>query len=161
VSILIGRETRLLVQGITGREGDFHARAMQEYGTRIVAGMTPGKGGQGALDGSVPVFNTVAEAVAETGANATCIFVPGPGAPDAILEAVAAGIATIFCITEGIPTLDMVPVVEAVRRAGARLIGPNWSRRDVARPGEGWNHPGLGPSRRLRGRRLAFRNPDV
>ena len=125
MSILIGRETRLLVQGITGREGDFHARAMQEYGTRIVAGMTPGKGGQGALDGSVPVFNTVAEAVAETGANATCIFVPGPGAPDAILEAVAAGIATIFCITEGIPTLDMVPVVEAVRRAGARLIGPN------------------------------------
>ena len=125
MSILIDRDTRLLVQGITGREGDFHARAMQEYGTRIVAGMTPGKGGQRALDGSVPVFNTVAEAVAETGANATCIFVPGPGAPDAILEAVAAGIATIFCITEGIPALDMVPVVEAVRRAGARLIGPN------------------------------------
>jgi succinyl-CoA synthetase alpha subunit len=125
MSILIDRDTRLLVQGITGREGDFHARAMQEYGTNIVAGMTPGKGGQRALDGSVPVFNTVAEAVAETGANATCIFVPGPGAPDAILEAVAAGIATIFCITEGIPTLDMVPVVEAVRRAGARLIGPN------------------------------------
>jgi succinyl-CoA synthetase alpha subunit len=125
VSILIDRETRLLVQGITGREGDFHTRAMQEYGTRIVAGMTPGKGGQRALDGSVPVFNTVAEAVAETGANATCIFVPAPGAPDAILEAAAAGIATIFCITEGIPTLDMVPVVEAVRRAGARLIGPN------------------------------------
>ncbi|HEV2006732.1 MAG TPA: succinate--CoA ligase subunit alpha [Candidatus Limnocylindrales bacterium] len=125
MSILIDRATRLLVQGITGREGDFHARAMQEYGTRIVAGMTPGKGGQRALDGSVPVFNTVAEAVAETGANATCIFVPGPGAPDAILEAVAAGIATIFCITEGIPTLDMVPVVEAVRQAGARLIGPN------------------------------------
>jgi len=125
MSILIDRETRLLVQGITGREGDFHARAMQEYGTRIVAGMTPGKGGQRALDDRVPVFNTVAEAVAETGANATCIFVPGPGAPDAILEAVAAGIATIFCITEGIPTLDMVPVVEAVRRAGARLVGPN------------------------------------
>jgi succinyl-CoA synthetase alpha subunit len=77
------------------------------------------------LDGSVPVFNTVAEAARETGANATCIFVPGPGAPDAILEAAAAGIATIFCITEGIPTLDMIPVVEAVRRAGARLIGPN------------------------------------
>jgi succinyl-CoA synthetase alpha subunit len=125
MSILIDRDTRLLVQGITGREGDFHARAMQEYGTNIVAGMTPGKGGQRALDGSVPVFNTVAEAVAATGANASCIFVPGPGAPDAILEAVAAGIATIFCITEGIPTLDMVPVVEAVRRSGARLIGPN------------------------------------
>jgi succinyl-CoA synthetase alpha subunit len=125
MSILIDRETRLLVQGITGREGDFHARAMQGYGTNIVAGMTPGKGGQRALDGSVPVFNTVTEAVAGTGANTSCIFVPGPGAPDAILEAVAAGIATIFCITEGIPTLDMVPVVEVVRRASARLIGPN------------------------------------
>jgi succinyl-CoA synthetase alpha subunit len=125
VSILIGAETRLLVQGITGREGEFHSRAMQAYGTRLVAGVTPGKGGVLVLDGSVPVFNTVAEAARETGANATCIFVPGPGAPDAILEAAAAGIATIFCITEGIPTLDMIPVVEAVRRAGARLIGPN------------------------------------
>jgi succinyl-CoA synthetase alpha subunit len=125
VSILIGAETRLLVQGITGREGEFHSRAMQAYGTRLVAGVTPGKGGQLALDGSVPVFNTVAEAARETGANASCIFVPGPGAPDAVLEAVAAGIATIFCITEGIPALDMIPVVEAVQRAGARLIGPN------------------------------------
>jgi len=125
VSILIGTDTRLVVQGITGREGDFHARAMQAYGTKIVAGMTPGKGGQRALDGSVPVFDTVAEAVAETGANTSCIFVPAPGAPDAILEATAAGIGTIFCITEGIPALDMVPVVEAIRLAGARLIGPN------------------------------------
>jgi succinyl-CoA synthetase alpha subunit len=125
VSILIGMDTRLIVQGITGREGDFHARAMQAYGTQIVAGMTPGKGGQRALDGSVPVFDTVAEAVAETGANTSCIFVPAAGAPDAILEATAAGIKTIFCITEGIPALDMVPVVEAVRLAGARLIGPN------------------------------------
>jgi succinyl-CoA synthetase alpha subunit len=125
VSILIGLDTRLVVQGITGREGEFHARAMQAYGTQIVAGMTPGKGGQRALDGSVPVFDTVAGAVAETGANTSCIFVPAPGAPDAILEAAAAGIKTIFCITEGIPALDMVPVVEAVRLAGARLIGPN------------------------------------
>jgi len=125
VSILIGTDTRLVVQGITGREGDFHARAMQAYGTKIVAGMTPGKGGQRALDGSVPVFDTVAEAVAETGANTSCIFVPAAGAPDAILEATAAGIGTIFCITEGIPALDMVPVVEAIRLAGARLIGPN------------------------------------
>ena len=125
MSILIGRDTRLVVQGITGREGEFHARAMQAYGTSIVAGMTPGKGGQKALDGSVPVFNTMSEAVRETGANTSCIFVPAGGAPDAILEAVGAGIATIFCITEGIPALDMVPVVEAVRRAGARLIGPN------------------------------------
>jgi succinyl-CoA synthetase alpha subunit len=125
VSILVGRDTRLLVQGITGREGEFHARAMQAYGTNIVAGMTPGKGGQRALDGSVPVFDTVADAVAQTGPNATCIFVPAAGAPDSILEAVAAGIELIVCITEGIPALDMIPVVEAVRRAGARLVGPN------------------------------------
>ena len=104
MSILIGPETRLLVQGITGREGEFHSRAMAEYGTRIVAGVTPGKGAQVALDGTVPVYDTVAEAVAQTGANTSCIFVPAGGAPDAVLEAAAAGIETIFCITEGIPT---------------------------------------------------------
>ncbi len=125
MSILIGRDTRLVVQGITGREGEFHARAMQAYGTQLVAGVTPGKGGQQALDGTVPVYDTVAEAVAGHGVNTSCIFVPAPGAPDAILEAAAAGIQTIFCITEGIPALDMVPVVEKVRAAGARLIGPN------------------------------------
>ncbi len=125
MSILVGPETRLVVQGITGREGDFHSRAMQAYGTRIVAGVTPGKGGQTALDGSVPVYDTVAEAVRETGANTSCIFVPAAGAPDAVMEAAAAGIATIFCITEGIPALDMIPAVEMVKRAGARLIGPN------------------------------------
>jgi succinyl-CoA synthetase alpha subunit len=125
VSILIGRDTRLVVQGITGREGEFHSRAMLEYGTPIVAGVTPGKGGQTALDGVVPVFDTVHDAVRETGANTSCIFVPAGGAPDAVLEAVAAGIGTIFCITEGIPALDMIPVVEVVRRAGARMIGPN------------------------------------
>jgi succinyl-CoA synthetase alpha subunit len=125
MSILIGPETRLVVQGITGREGDFHSRQMLEYGTPIVAGMTPGKGGQTALDGAVPVFDTVADAVRETGANTSCIFVPAGGAPDAVMEAAAAGIATIFCITEGIPALDMVPALEMVRRSGARLIGPN------------------------------------
>jgi len=125
MSILIGPETRLVVQGITGREGDFHSRQMLEYGTRIVAGMTPGKGGQTALDGAVPVFDTVADAVREAGANTSCIFVPAGGAPDAVMEAAAAGIATIFCITEGIPALDMVPALEMVRRSGARLIGPN------------------------------------
>jgi succinyl-CoA synthetase alpha subunit len=125
VSILVGPDTRLVVQGITGREGEFHARAMLEYGTPLVAGMTPGKGGQKAVDGRVPVFNTVADAVRETGANTSCIFVPAPGAPDAILEAAAAGIGTIFCITEGIPALDMIPVVSEVIRVGARLIGPN------------------------------------
>ena len=125
MSILVGPHTRLVVQGITGREGDFHSRAMQAYGTPIVAGVTPGKGGPTALDGSVPVFDTVAEAVRETGANTSCIFVPAGGAPDAVMEAAGAGITTIFCITEGIPTLDMIAAVEVVRRAGATLIGPN------------------------------------
>ncbi|MGH2511943.1 MAG: succinate--CoA ligase subunit alpha [Candidatus Limnocylindrales bacterium] len=125
MSILVGRDTRLVVQGITGREGDFHSRAMLEYGTPLVAGVTPNKGGQWVIDGRVPVFNTMAEAVRETGANTSCIYVPAGGAPDAVLEAVGAGIATIFCITEGIPALDMLRVVEVVRSAGARLIGPN------------------------------------
>ena len=125
MSILVGKETRLVVQGITGREGEFHARAMQAYGTPVVAGVTPGKGGQSALDGSVPVFDTVSESVRATGANTSCIIVPAGGAPDALLEAAAAGIQTIFCITEGLPALDMVPVVAAVQAAGARLIGPN------------------------------------
>ena len=125
MSILVGSDTRLVVQGITGREGDFHARAMHAYGTPIVAGVTPGKGGLIALDGAVPVYDTVVEAVRETGANTSCIFVPAAGAPDAVLEAAWAGIEKIFCITEGIPALDMVPVVEVVRARGARLIGPN------------------------------------
>jgi succinyl-CoA synthetase alpha subunit len=125
VSILINRATRLLVQGITGREGEFHSRAMLEYGTDVVAGVTPGKGGQRALDDRVPVFNTVAEAIAETGANASCIFVPAPFAPDAMLEAASAGIPLIFCITEGIPALDMVRVYHVLREARVRLVGPN------------------------------------
>ena len=125
MSILVGRDTRLVVQGITGREGAFHAGACQAYGTNVVAGVTPGKGGQTALDGSVPVFDTVADAVTDTGANASLIFVPAAGAPDAVMEAAVAGIETIFCITEGIPALDMIPVVEMVRSRGARLIGPN------------------------------------
>jgi succinyl-CoA synthetase alpha subunit len=125
VSILVGRETRLLVQGITGREGAFHAGQMQAYGTNIVAGVTPGRGGQTALDDSVAVFDTCWQAVRETGANTSVIFVPAAGAPDAILEALDAGIATIFCITEHIPALDMLKVVPEVERRGARLVGPN------------------------------------
>jgi succinyl-CoA synthetase alpha subunit len=125
VSILVGRDTRLVVQGITGREGEFHARQMVDYGTPLVAGVTPNKGGQRAVDDRVPVYDTVAEAVAQTGANTACIFVPPIGAPDAVLEAVGAGIGTIFCITEGIPALDMLRVVEVARAAGARLVGPN------------------------------------
>ena len=125
MSVLVGRDTRLLVQGITGREGEFHARQCQAYGTNVVAGVTPGKGGLRALDDSVPVYDTVAEAVRQTAANTSLIFVPAAGAPDAVMEAATAGIATIFCITEGIPALDMIPAVDLVRRQGARLIGPN------------------------------------
>jgi len=125
MSILVGRATRLVVQGITGREGEFHSRAMLDYGTPVVAGVTPGKGGRRAVDGRLPVFDTVEAAVRETGANTSCVFVPAAGAPDAILEAVEAGVHTIFCITEGIPALDMIPVVKAVEDAGARLVGPN------------------------------------
>ncbi len=125
MSILVNAETRLVVQGITGREGEFHSRAMLEYGTPIVAGMTPGKGGQSALDGRVPVYDTVDDAVRQTGANASCIFVPAAGAPDAMLEAAEAGIRLIFCITEGIPALDMLQVYWVLRQQGVRLIGPN------------------------------------
>jgi succinyl-CoA synthetase alpha subunit len=125
MSILVNANTRLVVQGITGREGEFHSRAMLEYGTRIVAGVTPGKGGQTALDARVPVFDTMADAVEQSGANASCIFVPASGAPDAILEAAEAGIGLIFCITEGIPALDMLRVYHVLRQMGIRLIGPN------------------------------------
>jgi succinyl-CoA synthetase alpha subunit len=125
VSILVGRDTRLVVQGITGREGAFHSTAMLEYGTNIVAGMTPGKGGRTALDGRVPVFDTVADAVAQTGANTSCIFVPASGAPDAMLEAADAGVSLVVCITEGVPALDMLRVYHTLRARGVRLIGPN------------------------------------
>ena len=125
MSILVNADTRLLVQGITGREGEFHSTAMLEYGTNIVAGVTPGKGGQRALDGRVPVFDTVADAVAQTGANASCIFVPAAFAPDAMLEAADGGIGLVVCITEGIPALDMLRVYHVLRAKGVRLIGPN------------------------------------
>ena len=125
MSILVNGDTRLVVQGITGREGGFHSRAMLEYGTKIVAGVTPGKGGQTALDARVPVFDTMADAVEQSGANASCIFVPASGAPDAMLEAAEAGIGLIFCITEGIPALDMLRVYHVLRHMGIRLIGPN------------------------------------
>jgi len=125
VSILVDRSTRLLVQGITGREGGFHAQQMLDFGTIIVAGVTPGRGGQSALGGAVPVFDTCAAAVAASGADCSVIFVPAPAAPDAILEALDAGIGTIFCITEHIPALDMLKVVAEVKARGARLVGPN------------------------------------
>jgi succinyl-CoA synthetase alpha subunit len=123
MSILIDRNTRVLCQGITGRAGQFHAKHCQDYGTQIVGGVTPGRGGQ-TVEG-VPVFDTVAEAVDRTGANATMIFVPPPFAADAILEAVDAGLRLIVAITEGIPVLDMVRVMREVQRSETRLIGPN------------------------------------
>jgi len=124
VSIFAGNATRVVVQGITGRDGSFHTRQMMEYGTRVVAGVTPGKGGQRFHD-TVPVFHTVAEAVAATDANASVIYVPPALAAGAIAEAADAGIALIVCITEGIPVLDIVRVLPFVRERGARLIGPN------------------------------------
>ena len=123
MAVLVDKNTRLIVQGITGREGTFHAKGCAEYGTKVVGGVTPGKGGT-TFEGW-PVFNTVDEAVKETGANATMIFVPPPAAADGILEATAAGIPLIVCITEGIPVLDMVKVWEVVRKSKSRLIGPN------------------------------------
>ena len=124
MSIFANRKTRLLVQGITGRDGSFHAKQMLEYGTQIVAGVTPGKGGQ-TFEGKVPVFNTVAEAVAATGADASVIYVPPAGAAGAIFESADAGLGLIVCITEGVPVMDMTRVLPYVRERGARLIGPN------------------------------------
>ena len=124
MSIFVDRSTRLLVQGITGRDGSFHTRQMMEYGTQVVAGVTPGKGGQ-QFEGRVPVFNTVADAVRATGANASVIYVPPAGAAGAIYEAADAGIAFIVCITEGVPVMDMTRVMPFVRDRGARLLGPN------------------------------------
>jgi succinyl-CoA synthetase alpha subunit len=124
MAVLITKETRLIVQGLTGREGTFHAKAAAAYHTNVVGGVTPGKGGS--THEGWPVFNTVAEAVEKTGANASVIFVPPPGAADAIMEAADAGIALVVCITEGIPTLDMMKAMTFLRRKpGTRLIGPN------------------------------------
>jgi succinyl-CoA synthetase alpha subunit len=133
MAVLVGKQTKLIVQGLTGSAGTFHAKQMREYGTNVVGGVTPGKGG--AVHEGFPVFDTVAEAVKKTGANATVIYVPPPGAADAILEAADAGIAVIVCITEGIPTLDMVKAKRALQgRTGITLIGPNCP--GIITPGE-------------------------
>jgi succinyl-CoA synthetase alpha subunit len=123
MAVLIDKSTRLLVQGLTGREGTFHAKAAAAYGTTVVGGVTPGKGGT--THEGWPIFNTVAEAVAKTGANATVIFVPPPFCADAILEAADAGLALAVCITEGIPTLDMMRVASVLKEKAMRLVGPN------------------------------------
>lgn len=124
MSIYVNADTRLVVQGVTGRDGSFHTRQMREYGTPVVAGVTPGKGGQ-RFDDEVPIFDTVADAVAGTGANTSVIYVPPMLAAGAIAEAADAGIGMIVCITEGIPTVDMLRVLPFVRERGARLLGPN------------------------------------
>ena len=132
MSILVGSGTRLIVQGITGKEGQFHASQCQEYGTNLVGGVTPGKGGQTTL--GIPVFDTVHQAVVATKANVSMIFVPPAFAADAIMEAAEAGIELIVCITEGIPVNDMVSAIQVVRSSGARLIGPNCP--GIITPGE-------------------------
>ena len=132
MSVLVNNGTRVVVQGITGKEGSFHARACRDYGTKVVAGVTPGKGGQRMDD--IPVFNTVAQAVSGAGANTSLIFVPPAFAADAILEAQAAGIKVIVCITEGIPTLEMVKVMRSLQGTDIRLIGPNCP--GIISPGE-------------------------
>ena len=124
MSIFIDNDTRLVVQGITGRDGSFHTKQMMEYGTRVVAGVTPGKGGQ-TFEGKVPIFNTVEKAVKEAGANTSVIYVPPAGAAAAIMEAADAGIEFIVCITEGIPVLDMARALPYVQEKGVRLLGPN------------------------------------
>ena len=124
MSIFIDNNTTLIVQGITGRDGSFHTKQMMEYGTNVVSGVTPGKGGQ-TFEGKVPVFNTVAEAVKETGANTSVIYVPPMGAADAMMEAADAGIELVVCITEGVPVLDMTVVYPFIKEKGVRLLGPN------------------------------------
>ena len=124
MSIFIDNTTKLIVQGITGRDGSFHSRQMMEYGTKVVAGVTPGKGGQ-QFEGSVPIFDTVYDAVQATGANTSVIYVPPMFAADAMMEAAAAGVKLIVCITEGVPVLDMTKVYPYVKEHGARLLGPN------------------------------------
>jgi succinyl-CoA synthetase alpha subunit len=132
MSIFIDKDTKLVVQGITGRDGSFHTRQMVEYGTQVVAGVTPGKGGQkfeGVSSGGeavmVPIFNTVEDAVKATGANTSVIYVPPPFAADAIMEAAASGVSLVVCITEGVPVLDMTKVYPFVKERGVRLLGPN------------------------------------
>ena len=125
MSILVNKNSKVVVQGITGSEGQFHSNQMLDYGTNIVAGVTPGKGGQKTLDNAIPIFNLVEEAVKETGADTSIIFVPPPFAAEAVIEASLAGIKVIVCITEGVPIQDMVKVKKIIEQNGTRLIGPN------------------------------------
>jgi succinyl-CoA synthetase alpha subunit len=134
MSILVGKKTRLLVQGITGNEGLFHTEQMLNYGTNVVAGTRPGKGGEWVLDGKVPIFDSVKIAIEATGANASVIFIPARFAPDAIYEAADAGLPLVVCITEGIPVLDMMRIRNYIDQKGTRLVGPNCP--GILTPGE-------------------------
>ncbi len=159
MSILVDENTRLIVQGLTGREGTFHAKACAAYGTKVVGGVTPGKGGT--IHEGWPVFNTVEDAVLETGANATIIFVPPPFAADAIMEAVDAEVPLIICITEGIPSRDMVRVWRYIESSKSRLIGPNCP--GIISPAQMQNRHYAGehsPPRSHRNR-LALGHPDL
>ena len=124
MSVFINKNTKLVVQGITGRDGSFHTKQMMEYGTQVAAGVTPGKGGQ-KFENAIPIFNTVADAVKESGANTAVIYVPPPYAADAIMEAASSGVSLVVCITEGVPVLDMTKVYAFVKERGVRLLGPN------------------------------------
>ncbi len=160
MSIFVDQSTRLVVQGITGREGRFHTRQCLDYGTKIVAGVTPGKGGTEVS--GIPVFNTVRGALAQTAANASMIFVPPAFAADAICEAADAGVQLIICITEGIPVHDMLRVKQYLRLTGARLIGPNCPGHNQPRPVQGGHHARCDPpAGRSHRRGLPFRHPDL
>ncbi len=159
MAVLVDKNTRLIVQGITGREGLFHAQGCRDYGTKVVGGVTPGKGGQ-TVDG-FPVFNTVEEAVKETGANVSVIFVPPPFAADGILEATAAGLPLVICITEGIPTLDMVKVWEVVKPQQDAADRAELPGGDLAGQGEGGDHAGADSQGRLDRDRVEVGDADV
>ena len=161
MSILVNENTRLLVQGITGREGSFHAERCKAYGTNLVAGVTPGKGGETVLDG-VPVFDSVREAVGSTGANVSLIFVPPPFAADAILESADAGVPLVVCITEGVPVRDSTMVMRYLEDKPVRLLGPNCPGLITPRrEGEDRHHARQHPPAGQGGRRLPQRNADL
>ena len=159
MSVLVDKSTRLVVQGITGKEGTFHTKQMVEYGTNVVGGVTPGKGGT--THEGIPVFNTVADAVKEAGANASVIYVPPSFAADAVMEAADAGIPVVVCITEGIPTLDMVKVKEYLKRQADASDWTKLSGHHLAGQMQNRNHAGTHSSRRKHRRCLALRNVDV
>ena len=159
MSILVNEKTRVVVQGLTGREGSFHAQQMIEYGTKVVAGVTPGKGGAKHLD--VPVFNTVADAVRETGADVSLIFVPPPYAADAILESLDAAVPLVVCITEGIPTLDMVRVAAVLQGVEDAPDRTELSGNHLAGKMQDRDHAGTDSQAGKRRRREPQRNPDV